>query len=331
MLRNVFRLFAILPLFALICSGCGGGSPAGSPATSVPTLFATDIDSTGAGNILSYPLTSSGSSLTATTSFRIASTTSQVFVVRGDGAGNVYVLTTSSDYKTITLLVYTAFSGVLTPVRSFTSLLTSEATAMVPDKTGIVYIAEQSGFVAKFAATASGAASPTNLYPAAGLFDAMAIDSTGNIYALQPSVSSIIVYAPGFANTTPVRTIPLSAYMNATLSDIVVDGANNLYVTGSTYPQFIGFGQTGVILEFGSGGNVPIRNITGAATLLGEPFGIAIFSNGDAYVCDLSTSSTQKTYSVFGPTANGNAAPIQRFTGSEYNVNGFTNASLAID
>jgi secreted PhoX family phosphatase len=85
---------------------------------------------------------------------------------------------------------------------------------------------------------------------------------------------------------------------------------------------------TGSVLEFapGADGNVaPVATLTGAATALSEPFGVAVDSAGEVWVADMGNGSIF----VFGVNASGNTAPVRFISGA---ATGLTSPdALALD
>jgi 6-phosphogluconolactonase (cycloisomerase 2 family) len=150
----------------------------------------------------------------------------------------------------------------------------------------------------------------------------VAVGSTGIIYVASSNwagTDRVTVYAAGASgNATPIQTISGS---NTGLSDIygiALDAAGDIYVASAAQN---GPGAQSVnVFAPGATGNVaPMRTISGAATLLSEPIGVAVDPTGNLYVVNQAGSGT--AVDVFAPNANGNVPPIQTIAGSNTGLN----------
>ncbi len=211
------RLAALLCLLLAVTftlTGCGGSSGSGnngSPATFLFTQAAPDFNS---AIVNSYPAASTGSAVAATSSAALPTDTIG-YGVHGDGAGKIYSLGNSTDGTvngnltgTLVVNVYSTTNGVLTLTRSFNYTPADGALAfsLAADPTGIVYISLTDSTFLKFAANASGAATPTIFNTGVILFP-MATDSAGNLYGYAGS-GVIGVFPPYFTNPIPPK-VPL--------------------------------------------------------------------------------------------------------------------------
>jgi hypothetical protein len=150
----------------------------------------------------------------------------------------------------------------------------------------------------------SGNPSPSNviILPSSITVGPIAVDSSGNVYAVTPTdVREYAANATGIA--TPIRLIPANS--TTTLNVIIglsVDSSGNLYVLND------GVGID-IFSSNANGSVAPSRIIPiGSATTLSIPMYITVDGLGNLYVSNVN-SSGQGSVVVFGPTANGNVAP----------------------
>jgi DNA-binding beta-propeller fold protein YncE len=155
----------------------------------------------------------------------------------------------------------------------------------------------------------------------------MALDTVNNELAVANSLSppSITVYAlTANGNVAPLRTISGAATgLTVNTVGLAVDTVNNeFFVTigASLGPSVLVFSRT-------ANGNVaPLRTISGAATGLISPYGVAVdIVNNEVAVTNLSGNSV----TVYSRTANGNVAPLRTISGAATGLNG--PLGLAVD
>jgi hypothetical protein len=111
--------------------------------------------------------------------------------------------------------------------------------------------------------------------------------------------------APDFADGTLVQgfgNAPDPAG-NITVACQTCAGAGNAFAAVDTFAP-------------GAGGAM-LRQVTGALTLLAQPFGVAYDSAGNLYVAN----SGNSTITVYAPSANGNVAPIRTITAGASGLN----------
>ena len=148
----------------------------------------------------------------------------------------------------------------------------------------------------------------------------IAVDSVGTIYAInvggQDDSPFITSYAAGGIGDVAPKTIikgPNTRLGGPTA--IATDAQGNIYVTTAGADR-----SKDSILVFSSGasGNAnPARIITGAATRVRYPHGVAVNAKGYIYVTTQQDTGNDSGVEVliFAPGANGNIAPITRIDG----------------
>lgn len=172
-----------------------------------------------------------------------------------------------------------------------------------------------------FPASANGnVATATTLTTPTGVFvTGLTTDAAGNLYVGGLNIASftgeILVYATGASGTAvPTRTIVGTSTGLAVIQGITVDTAGQIYVSSWTSN---GSASNSIsVFANGATGNVaPIRTISGGATGLTSPAGLAVDSAGTIYVADAySSSSIPGHVSAFTSTQSGNVTPARSFT-----------------
>jgi hypothetical protein len=182
-----------------------------------------------------------------------------------------------------------------------------------------------------YAPGAMGAATPSRTIAGAstglsvpGLsgIDALALDSSGNLYVssfvniggiLYPSVSVFSNTANG--NVAPTNIIGGNATtINGFFpGQIAVDSANNVYTAGGSLPQ----ADSILIFNSKSNGNVPPTGmIAGSNTMLEDVVGIAVDSEGNIYATNGNANGATPSIVVFSSGSTGNATPVRTITGA---------------
>jgi hypothetical protein len=311
------RLAALLVLFSvatLALTGCGGSSSSSAPSGPASFLFTMAAPDLLSGVTNSYPAAATGNAVAATGSATLTANYLG-YGVRGDGAGKVYALGNLTDGTNIlgTLLVnvYSTTNGVLTLTRSFNYAFGSNVLfSFAPDSSGNVYVSLLDGSLLKFAANATGTATPTIVNVGTVLFP-MATDSSGNLYGYAGD-GVIGVFPAGFTNPTPPKVLFFSN-IPPDISDMALDTNGHIYITGydvSSEPY---------ISEYSTAVNTtsPMKTITGPATLLDNPVALAVDGAGNIYEEDAPTTAITahpNTIYTFSSSASGNATPSGHFT-----------------
>jgi sugar lactone lactonase YvrE len=165
----------------------------------------------------------------------------------------------------------------------------------------------------------------------------IALDTNGKIYVVTNFESSIAVYPPlgastGILNEAPIADITGSNTQFRFPHAIALDSQGNIFVAnGEGGPGFHG---SVTVYPAGSTGNVaPIVTITGSATALASPLGIALDSAGNIYVANQYvaggiSSSNDSSITVYPAGSNGNVAPISTIAGSNTGLENLSGIAL---
>ena len=180
---------------------------------------------------------------------------------------------------------------------------------------------DDSGNVEVYPLTATGNVAPATTIAGAStdIVDAhkSAFDASGNLYVTSKNNSSVLVFAAGASgDVAPISTISGSNTLLARPTGIAIDSTGKIYVAdyGTEDP-----GNPSVfVFAAGANGNVaPVATITGAATGLVFPNGLALDSAGKIYVANEGTGEvTGGSVTVYAAGATGNAAPVATIIGS---------------
>lgn len=233
--------------------------------------------------------------------------------VATDSTGNIYVAAPDhfDETKGSVLVFAPNANGMVAPLRT---IAVANPAYVAVDGAGSIYVAclgtLQATTILEFAAGADGNAKPIRTITVPTQADdaeALAVDGSGNIvYAYAPAPINgsdvILVYSPDQSGTaTPARTISGTESLLTRISDLALDASGNIYAVVQTEE-----GLAPTVLTFSGGTNgsaVPINSISGPATMLGEPDGIAVDAANNIYV------SGGTGLLRFPPTSTGNASP----------------------
>ncbi len=185
---------------------------------------------------------------------------------------------------------------------------------------GELFVLNESVNVSVFTRTASGNVAPlrTIVGPATGLTGpvGLAVDTVHNEVAVAnggtgaPGTASITVYAlAANGNASPIRTIsgPSTSGLAGAFA-LIIDTVNDELAVLT--PN--GGGVVTVYARTANGDVAPLRTISGAATQMDTPRGLALdVANGEFYVANFNDSVT-----VYPRTASGNAAPSRTLVGA---------------
>jgi sugar lactone lactonase YvrE len=228
-------------------------------------------------------------------------------------------------------------SGDVAPIAVTTDM--SVPNGIARDASGRIYVTNNAtNTVTVYAANASGNVPPiaviggskTKLTDPKGI----ALDASGMIYVLngENRKGSIMVYPPvgistGILNEAPIATIAGSKTRLHSPGGIALDSLGNIYVAnesgGPVVPHERYDRGSVTVYPAGSDGNIaPIATISGAATGLAHPVGIALDSSGNIYVANIYTANTtrslefESSITVYPAGSKGNASPIAIIAGN---------------
>lgn len=226
--------------------------------------------------------------------------------VAGDGTAYVRQFISS------TVNVYApGATGSAAPIRTLDTsgaFPGSNITDLALDAQGGIYVrlTGQGQPIAAFAPGASGTATPTRTFT--NPFDVpddaeavgyMAADASGNVYVVDGAANLVNVYPPSANGTvSPARQILHGSPTTFYASGLAVDAQDTLYVA-STFSASIDV--------YPKGSSTPSRSIFGPNAHLDSVFGTSLAADPAGFIYASSVNGTL----VFGPTANGNVAPIR--------------------
>jgi hypothetical protein len=300
------RALAILVLLGLP-AGCGGASTVGSAAEPGAVTSVTVYAKGASGNVAPVRIIAGSRTLLQFPS-----------AVAVDAHGNRYVANRGADSVT----VYGSNArGNASPLRTIAGTRTglNLPTGLALDARGDVYVVNRAAnTITVYAPTANGNTLPIRTIKGSKTDlngpTSIAVDGKQNLFVTNLGGQSVTTFARGASgDVAPVRIIHGKQAELTAAFGIVVDQAANVYVVNSDDK-----GITGVLV-FGphAGGNVaPTRVISGSATKLETPSGVAVDSSGAIFVSDHGGSSNAGAVRVFAKGANGDAAPIYSIGGS---------------
>jgi hypothetical protein len=242
------------------------------------------------------------------------------FDVAVDGNGDMYVVNREGgSSKEGSITVYAAgATGNVAPIAtisgSATGLANPLAIALDPVN-GDIYVGDGNS-VLFYAAGSNGNVAPLGVITGSktGLdfVFGLALDKSGNLYVANIRNSSVTVYASGATgNVAPTRRLEGS---HTGLKDpyaLALDSKSNIYVVNND-----GYTPDDSVTVYAARthGNVaPIQTISGTATKLRWPDGIAVDSGGDIYVAD---GNLRSRVMVFAAGASGDVKPLRTIRGS---------------
>ena len=335
-------VIAILGAAALAIAGLHRFSGRAYSADPTPTIFVTDGCSEA---VTAYAAASNGDVSPLTP---VPTGLSEPSLMAIDVSGNIYV----ANYCTNSVAIYAKGSkGSVAPTAVIggpsTGLFEPQGVAL--DSSGDIYV---TGYNANNAYAASVFVYPP-LGSSSGLLNeaptatisgsdtgltnpwGITLDSSANIYVVDFSAGSVLVYpalgsSNGPLNEHPTATIAGSNTGLLNPIGIALDSTGNIYVTDelaasvSIYPPLASLPS-----QPGYPNLTPTATIGGRNTGLLSPYGIALDSSAKIYVAD-SSASTVYVYSALGSGSGPlNELPIDTISGS--NTDLFSPVGIALD
>jgi hypothetical protein len=229
---------------------------------------------------------------------------STIYVVEQDTSGTYSVLEFSTSLPSHSTAVVT-----VSPVATVNAPANTSFSGLAVDGQGYLYVSAinltppTTPEILVYAPGATGAATPVRTLTGPALGDAIAVDTTGQIYTY--GGSGISVYAAGATgNATPIRTIAGGQTQLANAGSIGIDAAGNVYVAGTDATSILVFSS-------GANGNVaPVYVIQGALTGIIDLFGLAVDSGGDIFV---KAGGSSSDILEFAAGAIGSESPSKKF------------------
>ena len=163
-----------------------------------------------------------------------------------------------------------------------------------------------------YPAGATGAATPSAIISNSNAYG-LCLDSAGKLYAAKFLGSDgIQVYDPSTPAASPVRTIsvPPGIFGN----NIATDSSGNIYILKSGLAQ-----DSRIFLLSASGSKNAslLATISGPATGLINPDGLAVDAAGNIYVGSYDSTTRTGSILVFAPGSTGNASPVRTISGPD--------------
>jgi hypothetical protein len=255
------------------------------------------------------------------------SNSTPVVVTPTNSASTVYLIQDNFNTFTSSILELTANAqGNVAPTATVNGPASTYYYAVAVDQSGNIYAGAETEVVNpnavfeifEYAAGATGTATPIRTINIPVGITSLAVDATGQIYAL--TQDGIYIYAANASgNATPIRQILPGESTSITTIDypfgIAVDSQQNIYVANAS--NILVFSST-------ANGNVaPARTITWSNTQFGMANGVAVDANGgifattyDATPCPgvIGSCSYSSHILQFASGANGMVMPTNALT-----------------
>ena len=333
---------ALAILAAALALGVAACGPDSNSNKATPTATASPIPPPGTGylfvangsgpNVLTFKATANGD-VAPTAILKSTSVFSQPEGVVIDQLGDILV----GDEGAQSLLTFPyAVSGVR-DIPPTTAIAGLKAGAIALDAFGNIYVVDEApsetggGSVVVISA---GSTTQSCTISYSGFVDpeGIAIDSsTENIWVSDVGTTPPTIFefpaVSGGCPTTPIATLSGASTTMQYPYAVTFDTTGNLWVADAgSYAATVGPDQ---VLEFSSSsltgsGNIdvaPQNTITGAATKLNGPEGIAIGPGDETIVTNDGAGASTSSITTYASAATGNAAPIRTIAGSKTGLN----------
>ncbi len=313
-------------------------SPVGIALDSIGKIYVAD---NGAASVFVYPALSG----TCTSSSPCALNEDPIATISGNLTGlvapygvaldstssNIYV----ADNGATSVFVYAALGSSTGPLNEApTTTISGNLTGLVSpqgiaaDSSHNIYVADvgaDSVFVYSSGTSGNQAPLATILGSNTGLLEpyGVALDSGSKIYVADYQADSVFVYSALGGSTGPLNEAPSVAISTTTTTGlsspqgIALDSGGKIYVAddGNYTNEF-----TPSVFVYAAGSNAnaaPIATISGSATTLIQPIGVALDSGRKIYVADESAASVDVYSAVGSRTGVLNVAPVDSIIGPD--------------
>ena len=206
----------------------------------------------------------------------------------------------------------------------------SNSTTPAPGPTFTLYVVQNgsaalTNSVLQFPANGTGSIAPSNTVtvPSQTTYDALAVDTAGNLYVsasvvtAPPMLNEILIYGSGATGgATPSRTITSSSF-SSVITSIAVDSTGEVYALSGN--------SISVFAANAAGNATPVRQIAGALTQINAASAIAVDAAQNIYVANTQGNDIL----VFSSTESGNVAPAGILGGTSSAIG--APAGVAID
>jgi len=140
--------------------------------------------------------------------------------------------------------------------------------------------------------------------------------ATGSLYVTNSNINSISIFAPNAANGSgPINQIGGSNTGLTNPQYIAFDATKRAYV--SNYNTAASAGSITVYASQATGSVLPLANITGSTTTLGQARGLTVDATGNIYVANVAfPPSLTSSILVFPAGASGSTPPARSISGA---------------
>jgi len=241
-----------------------------------------------------------------------------------DGSGNIYVVNTFPASVTVYAAGATGNVKPTETIRGRSTELVTPTGIAIDSVNGDIYVSNinggssRNGSVTIYAPGSRGDVPPIGVIEGSNTLlehpNCLALDASGNVGVtnVRPYSHGWVTFYPAGStgNVTPTRIIQGTLTKLDWPTQVTLDSSLDTYVANA-------YGGSLTVYAAGASGNVaPIQYIHGGRTKLGgDPFGIAVDSDGNIYAASGPAPSVSRI-TVYAANSNGNARPIKMIAGS---------------